>query len=91
MAKMRKALSDTDRSSELARARILREMPPHRKVELVEDANRTARELALAGIAARHPKATDKQLDRLLLGLIVGEPLATAIYGPAPVFEDDTA
>ncbi|MGB5815856.1 MAG: hypothetical protein WBI27_11675 [Thermoanaerobaculia bacterium] len=66
-------------------------MSSRRKVELVEDANRTARELALAGIAARHPMATEQQRERLLLGLVVGEPLATKIYGPAPVLDDDAA
>ena len=82
---------DTDRAAEARRAGLFRAMSPRRKVELVEDANRTARELALAGIVARHPTATEQQRDRLLLGLILGEPLATEIYGPAPVFEDDTA
>lgn len=82
---------DTDRAAAARQADLFRSMEPSRKVELVEDANRTARQLALAGIAARHPEATDKQRDRLLLGLIVGEPLATEIYGPAPVFENDTA
>jgi len=82
---------DTDRATAARQAELFRSMTPKRKVELVEDANRTARELALAGIVARYPTATEQQHDRLLLGLIVGEPLATEIYGPAPVFEDDTA
>jgi hypothetical protein len=82
---------DTDRAAADHQAELFRKMPPKRKVELVEDANRTARALALAGIAARYPTATEQQCDRLLMGIIVGEPLATAIYGPAPVFEDDTA
>jgi len=61
MSKLREALSDTDPSSELVRIRILREMSPRRKVELVEDANRTSRLLALAGIRARHPELSIEQ------------------------------
>ncbi|MGB5294336.1 MAG: hypothetical protein WBP34_05230, partial [Thermoanaerobaculia bacterium] len=64
MSKLREALSDTDPSSELVRIRILREMPPNRKVELVEDANRTSRLLALAGIRARHPELSVEQQQR---------------------------
>ena len=82
MAKMRKALADTDRSSELARARILREMPPHRKVELVEDANRTGRVLALAGIKARNPELSIEQQQRQLMDLVLGRELAEQVYGP---------
>jgi hypothetical protein len=82
MAKMREALSDTDRSSELARARILREMPPNRKVELVEDANRTSRVLALAGIRARNPELSVEQQQRRLMDLVLGRELAEQVYGP---------
>ena len=82
MAKMREALSDTDRSSEVARARILREMPPHRKVELVEDANRTGRLLALAGIRARNPELSIEQQQRQLMDLVLGRELAEKVYGP---------
>ena len=61
---------------------IYRRMPPWRKVELLEDANRTARLLALAGLAARHPQESPERLRRRLLGLTLGEDLASDVYGP---------
>lgn len=81
MSKLREALSDTDPSSELVRIRILREMPPNRKVELVEDANRTSRLLALAGIRARHPELSIEQQQRQLMDLVLGRELAEQVYG----------
>jgi len=81
MTKLREALSDTDASSELVRIRILREMPPRRKVELVEDANRTSRLLALAGIRARHPELSIEQQQRQLMDLVLGRELAEQVYG----------
>ena len=81
---------DTSADAERQRIRLLRGMSPQRKVELVEDANRTARHLALAGIAARHPGATTEEQNRLLLGLILGESLAAQVYGPPPSFDDDS-
>ena len=81
MTKLGEALSDTDPISELVRARVLREMPPRRKVELVEDANRTARLLALAGIGARHPELSAEQRLRMLRDLVLGEGLAQKVYG----------
>ena len=81
MTKLRESLSDTDPSSELVRIRILREMPPNRKVELVEDANRTSRLLALAGIRARHPELSVEQQQRQLMDLVLGKELAEKVYG----------
>ena len=82
MANSREALSDTDRSSEMARARVLREMSPRRKVQLVADANRTSRLLALAGIRARNPELSLEQQQRRLRDLVLGRELADQVYGP---------
>jgi hypothetical protein len=75
---------DTDPEIERRRIELYRAMSPQRKVELVEDANRTARELALAGIAHRFPEATEAERTRILFGLVLGEELATRVYGPHP-------
>ena len=61
---------------------IYRRMPAWRKVALVEDANRTARQLALAGLRARHPGEALPRLRRRLLGLVLGEETAERVYGP---------
>ena len=61
---------------------IYREMPSWRKVELVEDSIRTARQLAMVGLRSRHPDESRQRLRRRLLGLVLGEDQATEIYGP---------
>jgi len=51
-------------------------------VALVEDANRTARRLALAGIQLRCPDASEEERSRLLMDLLLGEELAAQAFGP---------
>jgi len=60
----------------------MRAMSPSRKIALVEDANRTARRLALAGIQLRCPDASDEERSRLLIELFLGEELAGQAFGP---------
>jgi hypothetical protein len=76
--------SDTDPEAERIQMEIYRRMPRWRKIELVVEANETARELALAGLRARHPGASPEELQRRLFGLLLGEELATEVYGPLP-------
>ena len=62
-------------------------MSPAEKIALVEDANRTARRLALAGIELRFPHATESERFRLLMDLVLGKELAEKVYGPCPLLE----
>jgi hypothetical protein len=78
---IRCARDTSDEAAEVQR-RLLRAMPPSRKVDLVEDANRTARELALAGIDLRYPRASAEERLRLLMDLVLGEDLAARVFGP---------
>jgi len=75
-------LTDTSPDAAKVQIRVLRGMPAWRKVQLVEDAIRTARQLALAGISLRHPKASDAERSRLLLEMLLGASLAADVYGP---------
>jgi len=75
--------SDTPAEVEAVLLEIYRKMPTWRKIELVEDANRTARQLALAGLRSRHPGESQARLRRRLLDLVLGEETALKIYGPA--------
>ena len=75
-------ISDTDPASKEIQCRIFREMPPWRKIELVEDANRVGRILALAGIALRNPDATVSERERLLMDILLGKEEALRVYGP---------
>jgi hypothetical protein len=78
----RRPLNDTSPDAVEVQLRILRSMPAWRKAQLVEDANHTARLLALAGISQRYPDASETERTRLLLDLVLGESLATEVYGP---------
>ncbi len=75
-------MNDTSDAAAEVRVRVLRAMPASRKVALVEDANRTARRLALAGIALRFPHASKRERFRLLMDILLGEGLAARVYGP---------
>lgn len=73
---------DTSPDAEAVQIEIYRRMSASRKLELVEEANRTARELALAGLRRRHPEAGPEELFRRLMDLLLGEDLAAKAYGP---------
>jgi hypothetical protein len=73
---------DTSPAAADLQVKVLRAMPASRKVALVEDANRTARRLALAGIALRFPAASAKERVRLLMDIVLGVDLAEQVYGP---------
>ena len=74
--------NDTSPEVEAKLVEIYRKMPTWRKIELVDDANRTARQLALAGLRSRHPGESPERLRRRLLDLVLGEETALAVYGP---------
>jgi len=74
--------ADTSAEAERVLLSIYGRMPTWRKVELVEDANRTARHLAMIGLRSRHPDESPVKLRRRLLGLVLGEETARKVYGP---------
>jgi hypothetical protein len=57
-----------------------RAMTPARKAALVSSLSRGTRELALAGIRARHPKATPREQFLRLAILTLGADLARRAY-----------
>lgn len=73
---------DTTPEAEEILIGIYRRMPAWRKLQLVDDANRTAAHLAMVGLRSRHPGESEERLRRRLLGLTLGEDLATKVYGP---------
>lgn len=82
------SLTDTSRAAAAVQIRVLRGMSALRKVNLVEDANRTARCLALAGIGLRFPGASEEERIRLLMDLLLGEELASRVYGLRPTLSN---
>ena len=81
MGKLVPIARDTSPEAEELMLAIYRQMPAWRKVELVEDANRTARLLAMTGLRSRHPDEPLPRLRRRLLGLVLGEEMAVEVYG----------
>jgi hypothetical protein len=75
---------DTAPEVEQAQLEVYRAMSPARKLEIVEDANHTARLLALTGLAARFPRADEQELHLRLFHLLHGSELATQVWGPLP-------
>lgn len=78
-----RALSrDTTPDAEAVQLEVFRKMSPRRKLELMAEANRNAREMALAGLRLRHPDADEEELFRRLMDLTLGAELAERVFGP---------
>jgi len=75
---------DTTAEAEAVLFKLWRETPGWRKWELMEDLNRTVRQLALVGLCERHPDASEEELKRRLADILLGEELALQVYGPIP-------
>jgi len=73
---------DTNREAERVLVEIMKALPSWKKLALLDDACSTSRALALAGLRARHPEASEAALHRMLMGLLLGEEIATRIWGP---------
>jgi hypothetical protein len=74
--------ADTDPKAERVQLAIYRAMSPARKLQLVLDSIQASRDLALAGLRARHPSAGPEELRRLLFVQELGEKLARKVYRP---------
>jgi hypothetical protein len=68
----RELYPDTDADAERVQMEIYRRMPPWRKIQLVEEANRMSRALALAGLRSRFPDASPDEIRRRCLPACFG-------------------
>jgi len=75
-------ICDTSPEAEALQSELYRRMPARRKIELVDDAIRTSRHLAMMGLQSRHPGEPLTKLRRRLAGLVLGEEIAARVYGP---------
>ena len=66
-----------------------REAPAWKKWQKMEQLNRSARMLAVAGLRERHPTASETELRRRLADLLLGPALALRVYGPLPRTDAD--
>lgn len=81
---MKLGLTDTDPKALEVHLRLMREAPAWRKLQLVDDLNRTLRALALSDLRRRYPEATETELRRRLAERLFGSALAKRAYGPGP-------
>ncbi|MGA2505036.1 MAG: hypothetical protein ABSG01_13175 [Anaerolineales bacterium] len=61
--------------------KLLRQVSPTRKMEMLGELNASARMLALSGLRLRYPQAGETELRRRLAGYLLGEDLASKVYG----------
>jgi len=73
--------SDTHPEMEALQIQLWRQASPTRKMDMLAQLNQAARLLALAGLRARYPQATEAELRRRLADLLLGEELARKVYG----------
>ncbi len=61
--------------------KLLRQVSPTRKMEMLGELNASARMLALSWLRLRFPQAGETELRRRLAGYLLGEDLASKVYG----------
>lgn len=79
---------DTDAVAERIQVDAWRQMTTMAKAQLVADASRSIRALAIAGLRGRHPDASETELIARLAALTFGRSLAVKVY-PALAHLDD--
>ena len=72
---------DTTPETETILFKLWCETPGWRKIEMMEGMNQTGRQLALMGLRKRFPDANTEELKRRLASILLGEELATIVYG----------
>ena len=77
-------IKDTSKQANQVLVGIYRKMSTSSKGDLIFDAYRTGKELALAGLRQRYPKAGKKQLWLLWARGHLGDELFERVYGGTP-------
>ena len=72
---------DTHPKMEALQIQLWRQASPTRKMNMLAHLNRSAQILALVGLRAQHPQATEAEIRRRLAGLLFGEEVARKVYG----------
>jgi hypothetical protein len=73
---------DTTPETEAVLFKMWRETPAWRKLQMMEELNRSARQLSLIGLKQRYPNASLAELRRRLADMVLGAELAVRVYGP---------
>ena len=79
---MRTQSPDASPEAERVLIELLRRTPTWQKLRMVEEANRSVRDLLIAGLRERFPQDPPEVLRRRFADLWLGPELAAAAYGP---------
>ena len=69
-------VTDTSRDAQKVLLELLRAAPPWRKLRMVDDLNRSLRQLVSSELARIHPERSDKELRILLVERLYGAQVA---------------
>jgi hypothetical protein len=72
---------DTHPKLEALQIQLWRQASPTRKMHMLAELNAAARLLAMSGLRAQFPQASESGLRYKLAGLLLGEELARKVYG----------
>ena len=72
---------DTHPKMEALQIQLWRQANPTQKMNMLAQLNASARILALTGLRAEYPQATEDELRRKLADRLLGEDLARKVYG----------
>ena len=75
--------SDTHPKMEALQIELWRQASPTRKMNMLAQLNAAARLLAMTGLRAQYPQASEAELRLKLAGLLLGDELARKVYGEA--------
>mgnify|MGYP006971708157 CR=1 FL=1 len=73
--------SDTHPKMEALQIQLWRQASSTRKMNMLAQLNASARLLAITGLRARFPQASEAELRFKLAGLLLGDELALKVYG----------
>jgi hypothetical protein len=71
-------------SSACRTGQLWQQASPTQKMNMLAQLSASARVLALTGLRAQYPQATEAELCRRLAALLLGEELARKVYGDLP-------
>ena len=81
---MTRLYDDTHPKMEALQIQLWKQASPTRKMHMLAQLNASVQLLALTGLRSQFPKADENELRRRLADLLLGEDLASKVYGKFP-------
>ena len=80
----KRLFADTDEATERKLIELTRQMPDEKKLRILFSQIETGRQLALAGLKNRYPKALQEELKKRYAALVLDRETVMKIYGWDP-------